>query len=212
MEPRADIFFIGAILQDEAVSPDNRLSEIKPSPGIEKINKNIPAFGILSAEDENHSYLEKPVFMTDFDALEELSDKAGSADKLTGAKQFAQRFFDDVKVSYKALPFEIKGPVKFREIIYRPDLPDNLRWDEGLGVDLNRLGNSFEMELKFWVSAEGNVEMIERISSSGHPTIDLTGMRYLKGWRFAPLTSVKKNDEQWGVVKLTLNLVKVAVE
>ena len=119
-----------------------------------------------------------------------------------------QRPSDIIQVSYKAYPSQIKGPVRFREIIYKPELPTYLRWDEELGVDLDRLGESFEMELKFWVSVEGKVELVERVSSSGHPTVDLVGIRYLKGWQFAPLAAGSSRDEQWGIVTLNFSLKK----
>lgn len=212
-ESYTDISFIGAILQDEPVLLESGEGTAERDAESGRIERAIPAGDILRPDAADYNYLEKPVFAADFDVIEELSNKVKGIEELTGKKQFAQKFFDYVKVSYKARPFEIEGPARFREIIYKPALPDRLRWDEGLGVNLNRLGNSFKMELKFWVTAEGNVEMVERVSSSGHPTIDLVGMRYLKGWRFAPLTAAKEeDDERWGVIKLDLNLVKAPVE
>jgi len=142
-----------------------------------------------------------------FDTLKEM-DARYSADTAVSAKQIPEKPFDKVMVSYKTYPSEIEGPARFREVIYKPELPAYLRWDEGLGVDLGRLGNIFSIELKFGVSSEGKVESIERLSSSGHPTVDLVAIRYLKGWQFAPLKSGGPKEQQWGAIKLNFSLSK----
>lgn len=145
---------------------------------------------------------EKLASVSNFDILKEM-DARYSADPAVNAKQIPEKPFDKVMVSYKTYPSEIEGPVRFREVIYKPKLPAYLRWDEGLGVDLGRMGNIFSIELKFGVSPDGKVESIERVSSSGHPTVDLVAIRYLKGWQFAPYKEV-----QWGTVKLNFSLSK----
>jgi TonB family protein len=77
-------------------------------------------------------------------------------------------------------------------------------------VDLQGLGDSFEVGLKFWVSPEGKVESVERVASSGHPTVDIVAMRYLKGWQFVPVKAGEDYEKQWGAVKLSLKLEKAA--
>jgi TonB family protein len=81
-----------------------------------------------------------------------------------------------------------------------------------LGVDLQGLGDSFEVGLRFSVSPEGKVESVERISSSGHPTVDIVAMRYLKGWQFAPLKAGADGGRQRGTIKLNLKLEKAAAK
>jgi len=170
---------------------------------------------------------EKLASVSDFDILKEMNAKS-SADTAVGAKQMPEKPFDKVMVSYKTYTPEIEGPARFREVIYKPELPAYLRWDEGLGVDLDRMGNIFSIELKFRVSPEGKVESIERMSSSGHPTVDLVGMRYLKGWQFAPLKAggpkegqnpersegqdPRRSQGQWGTVKLNFSLSKTGAK
>ncbi|KPK38421.1 MAG: hypothetical protein AMJ78_10030 [Omnitrophica WOR_2 bacterium SM23_29] len=203
----SNVTFLGGILDEESISIHERPDEIV---GRTEINRQPqPAiYDVLIARNADIKYIGGPIFKSEFDMLKEKEVKLTAIGELTGMKQIPQRQFDKVKVSYKTYPLQVKGPVRFREVVYRPKLPNYLRWDEELGVDLDRLGDSFEMELKFWVSPEGRVEFVERVSSSGHPTVDLVGIRYLKGWQFAPLVVGESKDEQWGIVKLNFNLTK----
>lgn len=201
------VSFIGSILEDSPVLSVKASSgtasdaELKRLQGLAMLSQD------LVVERSGLSGNKKLASVSDFDILKEMDAKS-SADTAVGAKQIPEKPFDKVMVSYKTYTPEIEGPAKFREVIYKPELPAYLRWDEGLGVDLDRLGNIFSIELKFLVSPEGKVESIERLSSSGHPTVDLVGMRYLKGWQFAPL----KAGEQWGTVKLNFSLSKAGAK
>ncbi len=209
--PVSNVSFLGGILEEEPAIASKINGGINRAQagdlGLSRMQSLVMS-EILAARSEK-VYGQKPAFAPDFDILKEIELKAEDPSVLTGAKQVPQKPFDKVMVSYKAYPLEVKGPARFREIIYKPDLPTYLRWDEELGVDLDRIGNSFQIELKFWVSPEGKVDLVERVSSSGHPTVDLVAIRYLKGWQFAPLASASsggQNLKQWGTVKLNLNL------
>lgn len=204
------ISFVGSILEEGPVL------SVKPSGGT-AADTDIRRLQDLavSAEEGGPSGNEKLANASNVDILNELNAKF-SADTEVDVKEIPEKPFDKVMVSGKTYPSEIEGPARFREVIYKPELPAYLRWDEGLGVDLDRLGNTFSIELKFWVSAEGKVESVERISSSGHPAVDLVGIRYLKGWQFAPLKSEgpkesqgpERSEGQWGTVKLNFTLNK----
>lgn len=202
----SSISFLGSILEEGPIQAGKIAGKTILDTGIGR-NRSLEVSGDLAAKNADITNEEKPVWTADFDISEEIKTKAAS-EEITGAKQVPQRTSDIIKVSYKAHPLQIKGPVRFREVVYKPDLPSYLRWDEELGVDLDRLGEFFEMELKFWVSAEGKVELVERVSSSGHPTVDLVGIRYLKGWQFVPLTAGGSREEQWGVATLNFSLRK----
>ena len=225
------VSFIGSILEDSPIlsvkasvgaasdAEIRRLQDLAPlsrdlaplSRDLAPLSRDLALFfeKDLVLEGSGLSGNEKLASVSDFDILKEMDAKY-SADTAVGAKQIPEKPFDKIRVSYKTYPSETAGPARFREVIYKPELPAYLRWDEGLGVDLDRLGNIFSIELKFWVSPEGKVESIERLSSSGHPTVDLVGMRYLKGWQFAPHKEgqgpVKAG--QWGIVKLNFSLSK----
>ncbi len=204
----SNVSFLGSILDEESVYAYERTL----APGSLEV-KHPPLLGtadIFMAENIGINYIEGPIFKADFDMLKEKKFKLSARDELTATKGIPSRPFDKIKVSYKAYPSQIKGPLRFREVVYKPDLPSYLRWDEELGVDFDRLGDSFDMELKFWVSAEGKVELVERVSSSGHPTVDLVGIRYLKGWQFAPIAVGESKGEEWGIIKLKFSLKKTS--
>ncbi len=201
----SNVAFIGAILEEEHIASESKFIENTSNVEINRMK----SLAILPRSDnERTGDNVKLAATTDFDMLKEVDIIVSSGSEITGKKGIPQAPFDKVSVSYKAYPSEIIGPIRFREIIYKPDLPTYLRWDEELGVDLDRLGNSFAMEFKFLVSLDGKVKSVERISSSGHPTIDLVGMRYIKGWQFAPLGAARSKEEQWGTVKLNFSLTK----
>lgn len=195
VERYSQVSFVGAILEEKPMIADS-------GPGVKSMGSGIDHMLMLSETVSVEA--ERVVPLSEIDALKEMS----VAGEVTGEKQIPEKPFDKIMVNYKTYPSEIEGPARFREVVYRPELPPYLRWDESLGVDVDILGDSFDIELKFWVSAEGKVESVERLSSSGHPTVDIVGIRYLKGWQFAPLKSGAKSERQWGTVKLKLRLEK----
>ena len=199
------VSFVGSILEEGPVFSANGPGAVIPDADIARLqdlavgpeitgSSGVPGNGKLAN-------------VSDLDVLKEIDAKS-SADSAVGAKQIPEKPFDEIKVSYKTYPAEIEGPARFREVIYKPELPAYLRWDESLGVDLDRLGNTFSVGLKFQVSPEGKVESVERLSSSGHPTVDIIAIRYLKEWQFAPLKAGGSKEEQWGTVKLNFSLNK----
>ena len=74
-----------------------------------------------------------------------------------------------------------------REVIYKPGRPRLPSWITPR--------TPFTMELEFYVSVQGEVEEVIPVVSSGNPEVDLLAIRYLKGWKFAPLTQTSSQDE-----------------
>ncbi len=204
--PESAVSFIGSILEEGTVFPAKGPGEAVPDAGITRM-QDLAAGRETAGDGGVTGWNGKLASVSDLDVLKEIDAKS-SADAAVGVKQIPEKPFDEIKVSYKTYPPEIEGPAKFREVIYKPELPAYLRWDESLGVDLDRLGNTFSVRLKFAVSPEGKVESVERLSSSGHPTVDIIAMRYLKEWQFAPLKAGGPKEEQWGTVKLNFSLNK----
>lgn len=203
-EPYSRISFVGSILEDKPMVSSAAADRSSGSARSRKMAEVSPqAAGGYRAGGSR-----KMAPASEIDLLKEIRNKA--PEPAAGEKKIPEKPFDKVKVNYKTYPSEIEGPVRFREVVYRPELPSYLRWDESLGVDLQGLGDSFEVGLKFWVSDEGKVESVERISSSGHPTVDIVAMRYLKGWQFAPYGAGDDHEKQWGSLKLRLKLEKAA--
>ncbi|MBU4375854.1 MAG: hypothetical protein KKD29_00055 [Candidatus Omnitrophica bacterium] len=91
---------------------------------------------------------------------------------------------------------EISGDVASREVFYKPEKP---RVPEPISG-----AAPFNMELKFSVSPQGDVQEIIPLVSSGNADADLLGIRYLKNWKFTPLGTSTQN-EQWGVARIVLS-------
>ncbi len=88
----------------------------------------------------------------------------------------------------------IFGPLADREISYKPPQPLLL----GRAV----AGEALNMELKFFVTAQGEVKEVIPVVSSGSAEADLLGIRYLKRWKFAPAA---RRGEEWGRIKIVLS-------
>ncbi len=208
--PESAVSFVGAILEEGPVSPATGSDVSVQDDSMARL-RDLAAGPEAGVDRSVPGGTGKLANVSDPDILKEIEAKS-SADAAIGAKQMPEKPFDEIKVSYKTYPAEIEGPARFREVMYKPELPASLRWDESLGVDFDRLGNIFSVALKFLVSPEGKVESVERLSSSGHPTVDIIAIRYLKEWQFAPLKSGNPKEKQWGIVKLDFSLNKAGVK
>ena len=90
---------------------------------------------------------------------------------------------------------DISGPLAERKVFYRPLKP-------AVPVRIN--GSApFNMEFRFFVSAQGEVGEVVPVISSGNVEVDLLGIRYLKGWKFTPVAANKAEGE-WGRIKIIL--------
>ncbi|MDD5310342.1 MAG: energy transducer TonB [Candidatus Omnitrophica bacterium] len=204
--PGSAVSFIGSILEEGPVFPAPGQARDAADTGIVRL-RDLAVSPLMARDSAIPGGSGRLKSVSDLDVLKEMEEKSPAGAALY-AKQVPEKPFDEIKVAYKTYPSEIEGPARFREVIYKPELPTNLRWDESLGVDLDRLGNKFSVKLKFLVSPEGRVGAVERLSSSGHPTVDIIAMRYLKEWQFAPLKAAGPKEEQWGTVRLNFSLNK----
>jgi TonB family protein len=91
---------------------------------------------------------------------------------------------------------EFLGPLAEREVIYRPKKPTIPSWITASAP--------YVLELEFSVSPQGEIKEIIPVVSSGSTEVDLLGIRYLKRWKFAPLTQGLQQDQR-GRIKLTFN-------
>ena len=89
--------------------------------------------------------------------------------------------------------FVLEGPARQRVLYYRPERPRLPRWADPREIRT-------DLQFKFWISPEGKTESVETLVSSGDPTVDLIGMRYLRQWRFNP----KREGTEWGTVSFSL--------
>lgn len=87
----------------------------------------------------------------------------------------------------------IKGPLASRKILVRPPLPS---------VDIKIEG---EVEMTLWVLPDGTVDRVIP-SIKVDSELERIAIRYLKQWRFAPLTKDQEQVEQWGSIPIKFKL------
>ena len=103
---------------------------------------------------------------------------------------------DFILIEEKEMP-EVKGPVREREIIYKPDAPLVEAASYGSG-------EVYSTQVKFAVSHNGIVYRAEPMVSSGHPKIDIIAIRHIREWRFSPLSLVERDQNNWGIATVTI--------
>lgn len=120
-------------------------------------------------------------------------------DYIKDTKEIPLYLAEEIMVSYKAQPERklattlVEGPAREREIIFKPlslTVPPGLYGDREEHI----------VKLKFFVSNNGVVHDVEPVISSGYLEIDLQATKFLKRWRFSPLSSVEKDKSTWGIV------------
>lgn len=86
------------------------------------------------------------------------------------------------------------GPLQQRRILEKGSLPNYNKWAV-------KEARGFNIRFKLWVSPQGKVVKIERLTSSGVPQVDVLGISYLQQWRFEDISPFF-DQAQWGVVEL----------
>ena len=99
-------------------------------------------------------------------------------------------------VEEKTLNRFMEGPAKKRAVLFKPPFPT-------LSKSLYGEEENFTARLRFTISEEGNVGLIEPIISSGSPLIDLECIKYLKQWKFSPKVS-QDREKEWGIITLNI--------
>jgi len=135
------------------------------------------------------------------------------ASEMSEPVMFRSSFLDIIDEDKTTLPYFYKevysvslkkdvarSPLGHRAVAFKPDrLPKIPIW-------IAQDKESFKIELEFAVSATGAVERVTPVVSSGHPKIDMIGMNYLKGWRFAPLKDSEEKLDQTGRIEIELRV------
>lgn len=91
----------------------------------------------------------------------------------------------------------IEGPASSRKVLFSkyPDYPD---WAQSYGLE-------FEVKLRFWVAASGEVNRVSIERSSGYPEVDAEVVRAMKRWRF-DWVEESAEGTQWGTVLFKFRL------
>jgi len=93
--------------------------------------------------------------------------------------------------------FIIKGPLADREILFRPSQPNISTM-----IDYDR--DSFKVEVRLKVLADGTVEEVSLLASSGYPDVDLEAINYMKGFKFSPVDRDKEKNSESSRVRLNI--------
>ncbi len=82
----------------------------------------------------------------------------------------------------------ILGPVADRMVVFRPPPPQFYRDAQG------------EIELKFWVLADGTVGRVVLLVRGPLP-LETASMQNIKRWKFNPISMGTETIEQWGTIR-----------
>lgn len=98
--------------------------------------------------------------------------------------------------------FEIEGEARERTVLLKPPFPVYQSLLSKTQEDI--IGEYCKVRLKIVITPEGRVKSVEKLASSGSPEIDLMAIRYVKKWSFAPLKPDQPQNNQEGILLLTL--------
>ena len=109
--------------------------------------------------------------------------------------RFTTRISQPSSLSPKAgepagLPFEIRGEVIGRELVYMPPIP------EAPGREVG------EVVLTFWVTPQGDVYKVQRKKTAGDPKLERIAREWVGKLKFAPLDRRVKQKPQWGEITI----------
>ncbi|MFH1406708.1 MAG: energy transducer TonB [Candidatus Omnitrophota bacterium] len=157
-----------------------------------KLEAKLPKLDRASIEDKTILYMEMPHIRM-----------AGAL----GSRRLAPSTAIEIeREEYEPIVSQIKGPAASREVVFKPQLPGLVRWPQKIEQDMDV--DSFEVEVKFWVSPEGKVQFVEKLRSCGYFEVDTMATRYMRMWQFAPLKTADGKSSQWGRVKLNFRQVR----
>jgi len=88
------------------------------------------------------------------------------------------------------LPFEIRGEVIGRELVYMPPIP------EAPGREVG------EVVLTFWVTPQGDVYKVQRKKTAGDPKLERIAREWVSRLKFAPLEGRVEQKPQWGEITI----------
>jgi len=110
----------------------------------------------------------------------EISEKEKAISKNAAAVKSRKTKTSNVKL-------DIQGPVTERKVLSRPRPP--------------RVSSehTIQIKLKFWVTPNGIVDQVIPVER-GDTKLESTAIRYLKKWKFDPLSPNLKQERQWGIL------------
>jgi len=175
-------------------APINFLGAILEQTNLDNLDKD--QLFIDKNDDTSDTLLSKPAQDLQYDQTEIKKSSLSTAD--LSEKDIPDVLFE-LKSSEQFIVKEEIGVELERGILFKPGLPVYPDWARELGSD-------FEIQLKFLILPDGIVGNVENITSSGYPELDEIGVRYVRKWKFMPLSIEASQTEQWGIIKLVFKL------
>lgn len=191
----ADINFLGPILEKTAF-------EIMVDDSTPRTEILYPTSAMIDSETYldikgPKRLLKKDIFLGDGETKTTFREKSYLTEKVKPGY-----FMDGRSIFYhveeKILNRLIEGPARSRAVLFKPQFP--LVYKLSYGDEENLM-----TRLKFTLSREGNVELVEPVVSSGYPRIDSECIKYIKQWKFSPKAGAL-HEKEWGIITLNVNL------
>jgi|GEM_PF-1552038 len=106
--------------------------------------------------------------------------------------------FNETKKLQSFEDIKLGEPLVARAIVYRPTKPVLPKWAKESNMN-------FSISLKLFVSNNGVVQSVNRLTTTGYQEIDLMAMKYASGFIFQPLYGSGASVIQEGQVDIILN-------
>lgn len=97
----------------------------------------------------------------------------------------------------------VEGDARGRAILFKPPLTGIKVFGSG-ELEKDTVAPYYKIKLELVIAADGNVKSVENLQTSGYPELDLAAIRYVKKWKFEPLSPDRPQYDQGGMVLLEL--------
>ncbi len=193
--PAREITYIGRLAAHPSVLPESSFPPVDAVPAVnlplrtfaeESVNTDASDLRplrpttlrklVMLNRDEEDIYALKP-------SMPDLVDQTGKRRRSSG--------------SLKRIQYMISGDLAGRKITLKPPVPAYPEWAEREGIEA-------DMKVRIVVDADGMVEKVESLQSTGFPRMDMLATNYLRQWRFERRPGEKKR--QTGLVLIRFRL------
>ena len=174
----------------EAIQAQTKKEEIKVNnPQINQANKKEAISKIIPAEKIQEKPQESPIkkdtLKIEDESLRLLSQISNNSEE-SGMQKSNQEESLSFGQKLSDIDKSAEGTALNRSLIYKPPPPK-----------LTSSISQPSLKAKIWISPSGNVEKVELINITGDIEIDTAVIKYLKKWKFSPISI---NQTQWAIV------------
>ncbi|MFH1868770.1 MAG: TonB family protein [Candidatus Omnitrophota bacterium] len=193
-ERLSGIFFLGSILDDSSFKKEFQIFDYTT----QQKRENIFSLSENMAESrEERAYSDDDYFLLVKPYKKSINDILAVEKKLPDEKD------ENIPSAKREGSSGVKGEAEGRLVLFKPPML------EMKGLSFGEIGKSYaisphRIKLKVVIAADGNVMSAENLETSGYPELDLAAIRYVKKWKFAPLSPDRPQYDQGGMVLLEL--------